>query len=528
MKYKVILLTSGIGSRLGDIVTYTNKSLIHVGEKPVICRIVDRYKDNVEFVVMLGYFGNQVKDFLEIAYPSRIFRFVYVDNYRGLGSSVLYSLLQAEKEIDCPFIIQACDTLVPLDDIPEPSVNWIGGQKVLSNDMYTSFDVVHNCVLKIYRKGKEHSDYACIGLAGVHDYKEFFKEAKRLYQKSGMDSELSNIHVHASLVELGITYEYALFPSWLDTGNLNGLNQARKKYSTNVENLTKKAESIFRVEDNIIKFFFSKKLVKKRVKRAAILKGIVPGILKCRDNFFSYKYVEGSVLSSIVTEKLMIELLEWSKVNLWKKIEYPLKGKFSDVCYKFYFEKTCSRIQQFLDKYNLKDEAQNINGHSVPKVFDMIDNIPYTQLCQALPYNFHGDFILDNIIFTGSTFVLIDWRQDFGDRLHEGDIYYDLAKLNCSLVFNQKIVGNKGFNIQQTNKKVTIDILSSYNLLQCKKVFMKFLRDNNFDTKKVNLISAIIWLNMAPLHDPLLDRFLYYFGKLNLYKMLKRNTSRDG
>lgn len=524
MKYKVLLLTSGTGSRLGDMVTHTNKSLILVGEKPVICRIVDRYEDDIEIIVVLGHFGNQVKDFLEIAYPSRIFHFIYVDKYQGPGSSVLYSLLQAEKVVDCPFIIHACDTLVPLDNIPKPSVNWIGGQKVLSNDTYTSFDVSHNHVLKIYRKGKEHSDYACIGIAGVYDHKRFFEEANRLYQKNGTDSELSNIHVHASLVELGDTYTYVLFPSWLDTGNLNGLNRARKKYSTNIGNLTKKGESISRVEDNIVKFFFDKKLVKKRVERATILKGIVPDIRDQKGNFFSYKYVEGDVLSDVVTENLMSKLLDWSKVNLWKKMGFPLK-EFSKVCYKFYFEKTRNRIQQFLDKYDLKDGVQNINGYSVPKVSDMLDKIPCNRLCQTHPYSFHGDFILDNIIFTGSTFVLIDWRQDFGDRLHEGDIYYDLAKLNCSLIFNQKIVSNKGFSVQQTSKGVTVDILSSYNLLQCKEVFVKFLRDNNFDIEKVNLISAIIWLNMALLHEPLLDRFLYYFGKLNLYKMLKRNIS---
>jgi NDP-sugar pyrophosphorylase family protein len=56
-KYKLLITTSGVGSRLGDITKYTNKSLIKVGSKPVISHIVDLYPEDIEIVVTLGYFG---------------------------------------------------------------------------------------------------------------------------------------------------------------------------------------------------------------------------------------------------------------------------------------------------------------------------------------------------------------------------------------------------------------------------------------------------------------------------------------
>ena len=34
---------------------------------------------------------------------------------------------------------------------------------------------------------------------------------------------------------------------------------------------------------------------------------------------------------------------------------------------------------------------------------------------------------------------------------------------------------------------------------------------------KINILTAIIWLNMAPLYEGTLREFLFYFGKLNLY-----------
>ena len=73
--YKVLITTSGIGRRLGDLTKYTNKSLIKVGDKLAICHIIERYNKNVEFVITLGYYGNLVKDFLELAYPNHIFTF---------------------------------------------------------------------------------------------------------------------------------------------------------------------------------------------------------------------------------------------------------------------------------------------------------------------------------------------------------------------------------------------------------------------------------------------------------------------
>ena len=106
--------------------------------------------------------------------------------------------------------------------------------------------------------------------------------------------------------------------------------------------------------------------------------------------------------------------------------------------------------------------------------------------------------------------------------MRSGDIYYDLAKLNVSLIFNQRIVNDGGFTIHQMNNQMKVDVLSSHNLLQCKKVFDQFLKDNNFNIKKVELITALIWLNMSPLHEPPLDRFLFFFGKLNLYRILSK------
>ena len=68
--YKVLITTSGVGSRLGELTSYTNKCLIRVGKKPAISYIIESYPNDTKFVITLGYYGKHVKDFLELAYEN--------------------------------------------------------------------------------------------------------------------------------------------------------------------------------------------------------------------------------------------------------------------------------------------------------------------------------------------------------------------------------------------------------------------------------------------------------------------------
>ena len=43
------------------------------------------------------------------------------------------------------------------------------------------------------------------------------------------------------------------------------------------------------------------------------------------------------------------------------------------------------------------------------------------------------------------------------------------------------------------------------------------------ETDKVKILSALIYLNIAPLHGYPYNEFLFYYGKLNLIKLLKKS-----
>ncbi|PWB39040.1 MAG: hypothetical protein C3F02_00265 [Parcubacteria group bacterium] len=230
--YKVLITTSGTGSRLGDLTKNTNKVLVLINNKPIIYYLLKSYPIDVSVVITLGYLGSQVKEFLVKNFPKRKFEFAIVDNYEGPGSSLGYSLLQAKEHLQCPFIYQACDTIV-VDPIPQPDHNWIGGyvadwpKSDLILDQYRTHTVNNGKIVILNEKGIKAFDSVHIGLDGIHDYQSFWKNLEDIYKADWLNSGLSEVHVLENMIKQGTDFQWMPFPVWLDTGNPSALEKTR-------------------------------------------------------------------------------------------------------------------------------------------------------------------------------------------------------------------------------------------------------------------------------------------------------------
>jgi NDP-sugar pyrophosphorylase family protein len=511
--YKVLLTASGLGTRLGNLTKFTNKSLVRVGNKPAISYIIESYPKDIEIVVTLGHFGNHVKEYLTMNFSDRLFTFVTVDNYQGEGSSLGYSMLCAKNYLQTPFILHVCDTIVLDKNYIIPDKNWCAGFKYTKSEKYRSFNVGAHKVIKFNEKGEKHFDLIYIGLCGIKDYECFWKTLEELYNNNPKFSELSDVHVLSKMVKEK-EVDYVEIKEWLDIGNSESLNVAKKQFENSYSILDKDEESIFFQDGKVIKFFNDSDIIHKRVERVKRLGDVVPSILQSSEHFYSYKLIEGELFARTVNEISFKKFLIWCKNNLWKKSITNI----SNDCKSFYLDKTIKRIKLFKDKNNITESEKTINEIKVPKIEDILKLVNFNWLCDNESVLFHGDLILDNVIETSDGFKLIDWRQDFNGRTDIGDIYYDLAKLNHNLTFNHDMIKKGQFKIQTDDDKVICDISISYNLLQCKEILRKFIIEEGYELYKVNLLTAIIWLNMSPLHEYPIDMFLFYFGKLNLWK----------
>jgi hypothetical protein len=325
-----------------------------------------------------------------------------------------------------------------------------------------------------------------------------------------MDSSLHEGHVINKMLE-NTNFKFLSTDEWYDIGNVGELEKTKTNFKAEASVLEKKEESIYFFEDSVIKFFKNKTIAENRVKRASHLAGLTPQILDSSSNFYKYKKEPGELLSEVVTEDLFSDFLDWAQKNLWKIQEKS--DNFNSLCHDFYISKTLKRVDAYLKN---NSDPREINQVSVKPIKQILSAIDQKWLTDGICSTFHGDFILDNVLKTKSGYCLLDWRQDFAGSLSGGDIYYDLAKLNHNLVVNHQIVNNGLFNASE--KKCFI--LCNSTLLECQKTLHTFLLRNRYDLKKVKLLTALIWINMAPLHEYPFNQFLFNYGKLNLAKMV--------
>lgn len=517
-EYKVLITTSGIGSRLGRFTDYSNKCLTRLDNTATITKIIEHYEEDVDFVITLGHFGDQVEQYLKIAHPKRNFQFVNVLDYTGPKSSQVKSILAAENLLQCPFIYHACDTVCE-EKINFDSGNWIGTHRLDgSTDQYRTVSVEKtDQFVSFNKKGDMGFSEVYIGIAAINNFKLYFDIANNLVNEDPENESISDCDVINLMRE---NFKIRNFKVWHDIGNVSSLQRARNSYKEDFEVLDKPKENIYFHEKSVIKFFYDKDLNAKRVKRSEILKGIVPEIIQSSENFFKYSFANGNVLSSVVTPSLMKDFLNWLDKNLWIKNKSNVNIK--KMCHEFYFEKTLSRIETYKENFNNEKEYSKINNLEIPDIHQIVKSIDKDWLTKGIASRIHGDLILDNALYDGKKFTLIDWRQDFANCLEFGDLYYDLAKLNHNLVFNHELVNKKMYTIDycNENENLVCDILCSKNLLDCKNVLRQFIIDNNLDNKKVEVLTALIWVNMSPLHEYPVNNFLFNFGKYNLYRTL--------
>jgi len=509
VEYKVLITTSGLGSRLGNLTKFTNKSLVRVGDKPIISHIIESYPQDIEFVITLGHYGSHVKQYLTLAHSDRNIIFVEVDNYMGEGSSLLYSISLCEEYLQCPFVFHACDTLLPKDYISciDFSTNWTIGGVGDNSQSYRTINSVNGKISSINEKGEQNFDYVYVGVSGVKQYDMFWNICKETL-KTVSTSDLSDCHVIRKMNDFSVVE----VDDWYDIGNIDALKRTRSKIKGTVNVLDKEDENIFIFDNFVIKFFHNKKICYDRVLRTNSLEGLVPKLLDSAENFYKYEYVKADLLSDVIDRNKFTKLLEWASINLWTTKQQ--KNFYSDAL-SFYKDKTLLRVDKFLDKHNLTDSIDHINGVEVPKIKDLISRINFDNIIGSCATGFHGDFILDNILISDS-FTLIDWRQDFNGIIESGDMNYDLAKLNHNLVLNHEILHNNHYKID-LSKQITCDVYVKKSLIDCKNILKQFCEDKNINFKSIEILTSLIWLNMSPLHEHPLDMFLYYFGKYNLH-----------
>lgn len=523
MSYTVFIPTAGTGSRLGGITKYINKALVSIENKPTLARIMDMFPDNTEYVIAVGYKGNLVKEYIELACPEKKISIVDVYPYEGEGSGLGYTLSCCKKYLQRPFVFCSCDTLVN-EEIPALNSNWMGWDERDSRDQYRTISINQEGeIVSINEKGEGNfgNEKPYIGLAGIYDYEIFWEAMEMESERALLQGE--SIGLRAILDRTSLKAEKF---TWFDTGVTVELDATRQRF--HIEggpNILEKAnEAIWFLDGKVIKFSDSTEFIRERVERAEKLKGFVPPIVKATEHMYMYEYVSGNVLSSCVSLPVFRQLLNSSKV-FWKEKELSKEEKqlFYENCMKFYKDKTFMRVKQFFENFDKEDIPTVINHVWYPSANDLLLQVDWDFIAKGLPGQFHGDFHFENILYDEKKgdFEFLDWRQNFGGSLEVGDIYYDLAKMLHGLIMCHELVAKDEYQVEWNGNEITYDFNRKQILVKCEQYYYRWLKKNGYNVRKVRILTALIFMNIAALHHYPYSLVLMALGKEMLQQCME-------
>lgn len=497
-----------------------NKAVMPLGNTGIISHILERFPTETRIVVAVGYLAEQVENYLSLMHPERNITCVQVENYAGEGSGPGLSLLTCQPHLNEPFFMVPADTLFTANAATLPHTqaghNWVGVGTVAASETasYTTVGTTEGGrITAIAHKEHKPGWQAFNGLMYIHDHAAFFTALANPQQRAGEH------HITNGLLGLlegsGV---YAQEMAWQDVGTHELLAKANAQYGD--YDFSKTDEALYFTPTHVVKMFINPTITANRVKKAALNPAAFPPIDGHKGQFYRYPLQPGEVLYKQITLPMFRQLLGFCEDNLWKKVTAPAT-EMAALCHDFYHTKTMERVKKYHQKYPTATPLTQVNGEAVVSAESLLERLDWNRLCQGIPSFMHGDLQFDNILFDTQTqrFTLLDWRQDFGGKVEYGDLYYDLAKLNGGITLHYDLIKKNLFLLNEHGSEVWIDFAQRASAESIREAFFAFCTEHGYDIGKVQLLTAIIFLNMAPLHHAPFDRLLYALSTRELTRL---------
>lgn len=513
---KVCILAAGRGSRSRANAMGMHKALLPVGNRAVLSHIIDQFPAGTRFVIALGTYAEQVRDYLTVAHPGLDVTAVAVDRFTGPVAGPGYSLLACREHLREPFITTTCDTLAPVA-MPAPDRNWIAVHPVTDPPRWCTAEAdAEGRVVALYDKLPDTPPLGYIGLAGIHDHEVFWAALERGLSVAGESQVIPGL---IGLIGSGIQ---AIPMPWFDTGDEEGYQALLSKFDPNFSFDGKTTDVTYKIGDRIVKFFADPELSRKRFERGRRHAGVFAEVLEHHGHFFSYRFVPGVMLSDRRDARHQDALLDWLQAEFWRPAPCE-PARFAALCRRFYRDKTLERLALYLDRHvaeTRETPALAISGRPCPTVAELVDRLPEGFWSDGVASTFHGDLHADNVVLgPDGRMTLIDWRQDFAGETGYGDLYYDLAKWYHTVDLSHESMAG-AFRIAPDGAGVAIDHDPLAEVDALKAAFWAFCARNGYDAGRTAVINGLIYINMAPLYDRPLADYLYLFGRLRLTEAL--------
>jgi glucose-1-phosphate thymidylyltransferase len=221
---KAVIPVAGVGTRLRPH-TYTQpKPLIPVAGKPLIASIIDQLVSDggiTEFILVIGYLGDKMRNYIEDRYPDLDITFVYQEARLGLGHA-MYMAIDAFKDSEEVLIVLG-DTIFEgnLKALLKQPNSCLGVKKV---DDPREFGVVEigddGYINRVVEKPRiPKSNLALVGLYKISDVGILVDALKYIVTNNVLtidEYQLSDALMR--MVEMGVQFTTFEVDNWYDCG----------------------------------------------------------------------------------------------------------------------------------------------------------------------------------------------------------------------------------------------------------------------------------------------------------------------
>ncbi|AGK60877.1 putative sugar nucleotidyltransferase [Archaeoglobus sulfaticallidus PM70-1] len=235
---EVVILAAGLGSRLGHITSTKPKSLLRIGDKTLIRRIINTIRKYgiMDVVVVTGYKDRMIREHLRNAYNMNI-EFVHNADYDITNN--IYSLYLSKDALSGgDFYIINSDVL-----FHEKIFSILHTSK--KNGLILAVDVVkklnresmkvvliNNRVLWISKKiptDKANGEYIGLAKVGSKEFKSLFRSLRQVMEIHGYNEFYESAFQH--MIDNGrpVTYESTRGLPWIEIDTIEDLRLANEQ-----------------------------------------------------------------------------------------------------------------------------------------------------------------------------------------------------------------------------------------------------------------------------------------------------------
>jgi glucose-1-phosphate thymidylyltransferase len=245
---KVVIPVAGVGTRLRPH-TYTQpKPLMPVAGKPIICFIIDKMVEAGinDFVFIIGYLGDKIRNYIEERYPKLNTEFVYQEHREGSGHAI-WSAREAIEDED-EIMIAFGDTIFDMDmtQLIECEYSCLGVKKVSDPREFGVADIdTEGFVHRLVEKPRiPRSNLAIVGLYKIKEVPALIKAVEYLIEHDERTvGEIQLTDALQKMLDQGTVMKTIPVSNWFDCGRkevlleTNAMLLSKPGYSSDAFNL---------------------------------------------------------------------------------------------------------------------------------------------------------------------------------------------------------------------------------------------------------------------------------------------------